>query len=277
MSEFMTSADQKREFDLDMHAKKRRRGHHRALILVIAVLTALLAISVWLARRNPRHWRQHQVALGMTRPQDRRQLAETFEKNLRAAISHSNSADQSPESTGGDDVDHEVNRSGHNGDIRQLIIHVDQINAWLETKLPTWLSQNKPSLPLNVHGLMVAIDGGKLIVAFRVSSMELDKIVSIFLDLTIIGDPKQPQLQIDIARVMAGKLPIPVDALVKHLGKHNSSVAIDEFLQLLDVINGNKFDPIASVPGNHGHLIRLLDLDLTSDMLELEVSIEQLE
>ena len=135
----------------------------------------------------------------------------------------------------------------------------------------------KSTILKTISGLKDSRQGEIFFGDTKINGMEIDKIVSIFLDLTIIGDPKQPQLQIDIARIIAGKLPIPVDALVKHLGKHNSSVAIDEFLQLLDVINGNKFDPIASVPGNRGHLIRLLDLDLTSDMLELKVSIEQLE
>ena len=236
----------------------RRKGRRwqTTLGLFIVLLGGVAAIGTWLWKAEPAHWRNREVMRRISRVEDRQEAAQRLEDRLSVLMRPKTEPSGEP-------------------DVRILTASYREINAWLETELTTWLKKNKQNLPDQIQNPMVATAGRRLIIAFRFDTPELSPIVSLSFNVRTLGNPDQPQLEVKLGRVHAGRIPVPVRAVTKHLRKHESRPKVRAlFEQIVAAYDGSIFDPITLVPNQKRHVVRLLEFSLGDDTIQVAVQIE---
>ena len=252
----MKPADSPAQDDTVPAKKRRGCGCQTMLLVFVVILVGAALLVVWLWLSEPEYWKNWQALRQTIRAEDRAHTADLLRQQIRAKLV--------PEDS----------KQGGTGGVRTIEATAGQLNSWLDTQLTGWLKENGRALPDQVSDVMVAIDGGKFVVAFRFKTSELGQIISLFFDVNIIGDPAQPQLQIQLSHIKAGQLPIPLQAVMNHLKKHETRPAkLALFETVLSAYQGQMFDPIMRVPENKNYLVRLLDFQLRGDLIELKTRV----
>lgn len=131
----------------------------RWLTLGAVVLSAVVVFGVYKLRqfsRQPTYWQTTEAT-----PQAAAQ-AEEFERRVPA----------------------EISRARGEGELWALDIKAAHVNQWLATRLPLWAANQGVELPSRLHRPMVAVEPGRLIVAWQVDEAADAQVVSAAFELT---------------------------------------------------------------------------------------------
>ena len=228
----------------------------KVLVLVIAFFCVTAISGYALLRAEPSYWKQRRRFLQSHTPQQLMEMGESLERRLLAGLTGVSTAANSVEAL-------DVADQGP----RVVRISVDEVNAWLDQRLKGWLGNQGHKLPKEVKEPMIAIEDDNLVIAFRYQTKGFDQIVSGFFGIRILEDG---QAKVERRGISGGKLPLPAETITQqlsHSDKPSSQTA--QAAKLLEAIDGKAFDPVVTVDE---HLIRILDIKLQPDGIELSIA-----
>ncbi|MEX0774711.1 MAG: hypothetical protein WD042_03235 [Phycisphaeraceae bacterium] len=265
--------------------RKRRVWRYIVLAIVLLPIAAFVA-ALALTRMDPPAWKAHQAAMKKSTPAQREAKAVSLEARLTALTSYTR-ADGVPgivlvSASGGERGGAAAALNDGLG-VRQFHVEADEFNAWLETRLPQFLANQNVKLPANMTQPMVAVVDGNIMLAFKYDSERISQVVSLHLKPSITvppgGSKERPQLVLKLDAIRAGRLPFPVDSLVRGLrdSKKSADGKLDPTAathQLANALEGKAIDPVMSVPSDRTRQIRLLAMDLTKNGADITVRLE---
>jgi hypothetical protein len=141
---------------------------------------------------------------------------------------------------------------------RRLEASFEEINAWLNLRLEKYLNNQGIAWPEGVNAVLVAEQDGQLVVAADVDLPQLRQIVSVFFEIVEVdpervaqdsqdadADADPPSLAIRIARITAGRVPLPRARLAALVREQLGPAAQREDLaELLDALATDQAVPI---------------------------------
>lgn len=226
--------------------RRRRRISVRGVILALAALLCLAAVWVvvqW--QRRPAYWQRHDQFMQMPAAEVTA-LADQLESRMVRQVS----------------------QTGRNGDTTTIVIGFDEANAWLMMNLGAWARHQQISIPEPLSDMMVALEGGRPVIGFALATPEVEQVFSIAFDVRMLASG---QAAIQIAGVRAGRLPIPISAVLEHLRKSVPPEILDPVEQL---VAGDPFDPVTPHPGHAAKQLRLVGFEVTSQGVALTLKAE---
>lgn len=145
-----------------------------------------------------------------------------------------------------------------------------EMNALLQTHLNEWASQRGYQMPAEISSPMVALDGERLLLGFRVDVAGVVHAVSAEATLRFQTDGKA---RLKVHNYNLGQLPVPVEALGATLLKRapNDSRA-QELAGWLDKLADFEFRPLVKLPSRHK--ARVVKYEPNADGVRLTVMIE---
>jgi hypothetical protein len=221
-------------------------------MFVVTMLIAAVGIGRGLWHSEPKYWVLNQYFLEVT-PQA--QLTDMADRAFNRVLG------ELSQSSGYKPVDP---RPGHASGVRTIRLEFDEANAWLDQRLNDWLKNQGHRLPAGLSDPMLASNAGRLVVAFRYESDEIDKVFSVLLLLDVLDDG---QAVLTIDGVRAGRLPIPVDTAMKQLPNASDGESGGQPDLFDTLMGGRPFDPILPIDGTRHARIIGLDVDDTGLML----------
>ncbi len=145
-----------------------------------------------------------------------------------------------------------------------------EMNALLQTHLNEWASQRGYQMPAEISSPMVALEGERLLLGFRVDVAGVVHAVSAEATLKFQTDGKA---RLKVHDYNLGQLPVPVEALGATLLKRapNDSRA-QELAGWLDKLADFEFRPLVKLPSRHK--ARVVKYEPNEDGVRLTVMIE---
>lgn len=208
-------------------------------ILGLAVVAAVVVYALLSA--EPDHWKQNLHFRDITPRAQREALAESVQQRVFNALA-----------------------SLSDGRQQQVTIRVsvDEANAWLETRLPGWLTNQNIAMPDAIGDPMIAVSDDRLVTAFEYRSQQVNQIVSMTFDAKVVA-PGQARLR--LFNIRAGRLALPLQTLLDELRSRGGD---DQRLnELTSVCEGEPFD--ANWTSQDGAVCQLVGLDLHDDAVDL--------
>ena len=235
--------------DKSTQEPKRRRVSLGRVVLVAVILACLAGLwVVWQWRRKPPCWSEHDRLQQMS-AETLDRMAEQIERRTLREVS-------------------QIGRVGGDGDTATVEFPFDQTNAWLMVRMKDWALHQSVSLPKPLGDLVVASDGDKPVVAFELKTEEVDQVFSIGFDVRL---PAPGKVTASIDSVHAGRLPIPVGAVLEHLRKSVPRDAIEPMAKLLA---GETFDAVFDHPGHEGKRLRVVGFEVKPDAVAVTLEAE---
>lgn len=216
------------------HGRKRRRISVGGVVLAIAIVFCLAGLwIVWQWNRKPACWSEHDRLKQMP--------AETVERMAKQIENRMLS---------------EVSQIGRNGDTTTIVVPFEDVNAWLMVKLDDWAANQEIAIPKPLGDFVVASESDKPVIAFALETEELSQVFSVAFDVRL---PAPGKLVVQIDSVHAGRLPIPVQAVLEHLRKSVPQNVLEPLEKLAD---GEPFEAVVDHPGNTGKNLRVVGFDV---------------
>ena len=218
------------------HERKRRRISVGGVVLALAIVFCLAGLwVVWQWNRRPACWREHERLEQMP--------AETVERMADRIESRMLS---------------EVSQVGRAGNPATIVLPFEDANAWLMMKLDDWAANRQITIPKPLGDFVIASRSDKTVVAFALETEEVSQIFSVAFDVRL---PAPGKLVVQIDSVHAGRLPIPVQAVLKHLRKSVPQHVLEPLEKLAE---GEPFDAVVNHPGNSGKSLRVIGFDVNA-------------
>ncbi len=225
---------------------------------VVLVLATLWGYWQW--RSKPEYWVKNQAFLAQHTPEQLMTMAESVEQRLLAAVSY----DPTLSDPGGQGLfslaadTYAASVGGHG--TRQLFLTVDEINAWINQRLAGWAANQGLTIPEYVAYPMIAIDDGRLILAFLVDRPSVNQVVSMAVHVAI-QDGQDAILRVE--DVILGQLGVPAE---KWIGKAIQRGASPDYTHMIDqvteALDGMSFDPVLKL---HHQKIQLVAFQLKAN------------
>ena len=219
--------------------RRRRRTLRNVTLVIIALLCVAGSWAVVQWRRVPEYWAAHeQVAPDPV-------LAAVAADELESRVLR------------------EVSQSGREADITTITIRYDQANAWLKMNLRQWAAHQQVTIPSSLRDIVVAQEGGIPVVGVAIKTDEIDQVFSLSLNLRML---ESGQARVQVARVRAGRLPVPLVGIFGHLRKSIPAEVLEPVEQF---VAGTPFDPVMPHPGHEAKRLRLVRFEVTDDAVVL--------
>ncbi len=251
----------------------------RGLFALIAIGILLAVVAWWRWNSTPQYWDEAQAFLGDAENNPRvqaiatsvqqRVLAATNEHDMTLGRNHYVTPVTAQEALDAITVAaiqgaDEAARSGIASDgTRWLVLDLREANAWLAVRLEKALANQNDRLPSGIGKPIVAIQDGKLVVAFKAD--QINQVVSAVLDARMTQDG---QLHLRLLAVRGGELELPVNFLVNQLrdgiGGQKPPAEVVAWLQR--ALDGFKVDPRHNFDGKD---VRLTGLEARGSVIEL--------
>lgn len=240
----------------------RRMGCQIALLSFIAVLALAALLGYWAWKSEPDYWQKNQEL----RKRDNASLlqaATELDTRLLAQVS---------EAGPGEDPLANIGKE------RTIFVSTDEINSWLAAKLNDWLINQNVRIPPQVKDMMVAIDGGELVLAFRYDAPEVNQVISATVDVAADDEGdlilnEQGKGTITMSDVHGGRLPLPVNWVVNLLKKNNTAEdKAEQVEKIAQLLKGVPFEPVQEI--DQIRQVRLLGYELKDDGIEMRVRTE---
>ncbi len=251
-------------------------------VVVVALLAIIgVVVGFFLLRSEPSHWAERQQRRATVPQADRNTQAQSLEARFTALLSYTNPTGDPgikflPDSASTGAVTG-VSTPGQPDDglgLRSISVSTDEVNAWLETRLPEWLANQNVTLPAEVQDPMFAVRDGLVILAFRYETQRVSQVVSMSFRPELIGqDTQNPQLVFALAGVSGGKLPFPSGTLVSRLEEQASTAKNEALTRVADAMAGRPFEPVMPLADGKRQ-VRLINYTLGDDTTELTVRLE---
>ena len=230
-------------------AKSKRKGCGLVVLIVIGLLCVVALVCAMMWTSEPTYWQANQQYIAATSALQLQQTAEQLEKQFSSRISNL--------------------PPGQNGDEQTITISLAQINAWLARRLEGWLVNQGSSLPPQISNIMLATQGDELVLAFELSSDEIEQVVSVVLEIK-----PQPgdKVGFHLIAIRAGRLPVPVGFLAEQLQTDTAgnNTLPDLLTRASAGLSAELVQPIDSL-----RQVRLLDIQPHADSIDLIVREER--
>ena len=229
----------------DPPPRRKRRLIQRIVLGTIGVVLLIGLFLFWRWHHTPSYWRANE-ALMDEQEEHLPQLANEFESRM---ISNASRLD-----TEGADA--------------TLVVPYDLANAWLRSKFPKWLANQGYTIPPPFSDFMIAADDGRPIVAFKLTTPEIEQVISMRFEVRLSGD--RAHIQLDGCH--AGGLRVPVNSIADHLTNKLPAYDIEPLIKL---IHGVSIDPVFKHPGHTNRNLRLIGLEMQKDAAVLTLRAER--
>jgi len=222
-----------------------RSGRRRISVsaVVLAIVTVFCVAGLWLFwqwHRKPVCWQEHDRLAQLSKATITK-MADTIESRLLREVSH----------------------IGRESNTARIVIPFDQANAWLLLRLEEWARHQDVLIPAPLGDRMVAGDDGQLVIAFAIRTEEIDQVFRAAFDVELLEPGK---LTLKVASVHAGRLPIPIGAMVKHLRKSVPKYVLTPIEQLLD---GEPVEAVFDHPGHSARSLRVVGFEVESQSVAI--------
>ena len=215
-------------------------------VLVAFTVVCIVAAVLWRQyHREPAYWEKNQTVIAGQDPAALAEAAEGFERKLvnTTAPAVQGEADEP---------------------VRTIHVTCDEINSWIAVKAAAWAAHQNIQLPREIQGTMVAIEDGHLVVAFKIDTPKLQKVVSAPLQIRLL---ESGQAEVKLLGLRAGDMDVPFWAVPTSLSQNQQSALFFERAQ-----EGIQFTPLRAIDPNRS--LRLIGLAVTDDGLDLTVKTE---
>jgi len=214
--------------------------------LVFFTIACITGAILWRQfHRDPQYWEQNQLKVAGMQPEQLAQQAEDFEKKMLGTTAPA--------------VEGEPDEP-----VRTLHVTCDEVNAWIAVKAQAWAAHQNIELPPQIQGSMIAVEDGRLVIAFKVESPQVQKIISAPIDVKI---DDTGLAHVRILGLRAGDMNVPLWAIPS--GLTNRPDVASQWQQLQ---NGVTFTPVRAIDPHHR--LRLLAMEVKPDGLDLKVKTE---
>ncbi len=254
-------------------------------------LAMAAAVTFWLWRAEPRYWRETREFQRSHSPEQLRALADSVHLELGrlTAIDAENSGVRHNAAPQGDDPDEASDppqedppgtaqtppprRAGfymtQPSDPRKITLDRDRLRAWVMTHLDAALRGAGQELPRAIANPVIDVNDGRFVLGFEYNSPEIRQVVSVYFRLGFEDDGRARVL---LDGASAGRLPIPIRSVAKHMRKNDSHPAAEAVATMIDQLDSYRFDPVMPYDGQRN--VRLLDARLEGESAEFTVRFE---
>lgn len=209
--------------------KRVRRFIAYTLVILTAIICTLVVWGVYLFKHDPAYWTANQRYLEQTSTQEIDRVAmeaEIMVYNLLSTIRADGKGDGKGNTTSSTSADNKTD------DVIQSTINLtsEQMNAWLDRRLPAWAANRNIQLPSEISHLMVHPENGRLAIAFELSKGDYQKVITLVVNITMVGSGRA---MFHLTHVRAGSLTSPVNPskLAKLLNDEELKHLINEMVQ----------------------------------------------
>ena len=278
-----------------------RRGCLAVILLTIG-LGLVLAFGWWRARSAPELWEQQRALLETRTEPERRELSERVEERLRRAAREV-APPPAPASTSGaprqvnggaapsPDPDPEAPRAGaaersgrdkprkgspprakappssEKDEIRQVTLHMDELNALLQERVARWEAQRRGS-PLPIRNPILAIEDDHLVLFIQLLNRGSEMLLALPVDIAIDDRGGVARL----LGVRLGQLPLPgLEALPRLLRSTGDPGLAELAVEAETAASGYPFDPVLEIDA--GLPLRVVGLEVDGEAQALHLTI----
>jgi len=255
--------------------RKLRKLIKRTILLSLLTLTIVAVVMFYLARSEPAHWKEHQAFIHQTSPEQIAQLTDDVQSQLdllaNLGIDQSKNHETTSFSIGDDPLLEGVRPEDvHINQDQTLTLTNDQLAAVVQTRLDGWMQERGYIKPPEIKDPMIAVDDGKLVMAFELDAGGFKSVISGKFELTIKEDGTA---ELSLKRFLVGKLPVPANAIGEHLRKQSNgderAAKVGDWLEKLQQFT---FKPVLELENRRR--ARIQDYKLLDKGLELTVRIQ---
>jgi hypothetical protein len=227
--------------------KKWAMGCFLALLVAFTTVCIVVAVMWRQFHREPEFWDKQQALLGSQDPKELAQSAEDFERKiLNSTAAPGESEPVEPE--------------------RTIHITCDEVNAWIAVKAKAWAAHQNIQLPAEVQGTMITIEDGHLVIAFRLETPKVQKVVSAPMEVRVL---ENGFAEVKLLGLRAGDMNVPLWAIPASLAQGGGR---DESAWLEQAQAGIQFLPVRAIDPYRS--LRLTAIAVTADGLDLTVKTE---
>ena len=240
--------------------------------LVILLLVTAVGLAGWyivhLWRTVPAGWQQVDANRAATTPQQRSELAAEFEKRVLSQLSRIPLSNDRPATDRGnpDNADAVAESDAH-----RIAMSNDEINAWLEHRLPLWAANQGLPLPEELESVRFWSEDRQPVLASQVTIEDISQIISVSLDLKL---RESGDAIVKMGRIRGGRLTMPQTDLIDHAIDHVRARSEKVASQLAPLLEGHAFDPV--FPLDRQRQARLTGYAVDDDGLTLRLRTEPL-
>lgn len=210
------------------------------LLAVVGLLSAGGGYAYHLWNTVPAGWQEVEHHRSRRTPQDRAALAARVENRVMSALSSTPSS-PAPSSS----VAFASESTPDVPAVQTLTLSNEEINVWLEHRLPLWAANQNVPLPEEIHELRYWPEADQPVVAAQIALEDVTQVVSIVFDLELRDDGKA---RLRLHDVRGGRLPMPtrrfVDRTIEDLQERSASQKVQD---IVDLLHGHWFDPVVPI------------------------------
>jgi hypothetical protein len=279
------------ETDKTTHKRRGRVGKtlKRLILVALLVSTVTAGVVVYLARSQPAYWQENRRFLAESTPEQIEGLAQQVDVQLEslatlgidetaAGTAAAPRVIQPPTGPNG-----AAGADGGAGDpvsVRPEDVHInadqtitlnnEQLAAVVQTRMDEWMDDRGYIRPAEITDPMIAVDNGKLVMAFAFEAGGFSTVISGKFDLKIRDDG---MAVLSLKRFLVGNLPVPADAIGEQLrnstGGDERAAQVGQWLEKLQHL---EFKPVIEIENRRR--IRVMDYKLFEKGLELTVRVQ---
>jgi len=226
--------------------RNRARNIVTGVVLAIIAVVCIIFISVWLMwEMTPSWWKNNEAYLA-AHDADLPQVANDIETRLISELSQADS----------------------DGERTVIEVPYDQANAWLRHRFPQWARNQGHTIPPPLSNFMIAHDRGRPVLAFAVTTPEIEQVFSMRFDVNITS---RGVARVKLDDFKAGRLDIPAETLIEHLRNKLPAYNIGDLVRLIE---GLRFDPVFKHPGHTSRNLRVVGFEANESAIRLTVEAE---
>lgn len=154
------------------------------------------------------------------------------------------------------------------GQLVTLTVPYDLANAWLRSKFPKWMANQGYLIPPPFSDFMIATENGMPVIAFRLTTPEIEQVISMRFAVQLQGD--NARIHLDNCR--AGRLSIPAESIIEHLGNKLPGYNIEPLIKL---VRGVTFERVTKHPGHTNRDLRLMDIKFIENEMVLTLQAQR--
>jgi hypothetical protein len=245
--------------------KRVRRFIAYGLVILTAMITATLVWCVYLWKHDPQYWTENRTFLQDTPSQDIDRMAMDAENmvfNLLSTSTSNNGESQTTQTVANNQSSSKSKTTSKTPPSppieKQIKLSTDQINAWLERRLPAWMSNQNFKLPEEFSHYMFHPENGQATVAFEYNKADMSKVFSLVFSITMLSEG---HALVHLRQVRGGSLASPVSPAKL------ASLIHDDTLQrwVNEMVQGKKVDMTFPHPVESGKKITVKQLAIHSN------------
>lgn len=206
------------------------------LLGLVILFVGFVSYAYYLLRQAPEGWQQVEAARVELPPAYRAEIASSAERRVVEALSFTAEIIEAYQSGQPPAFDQPLRRT--------VTLTNQEINAWLEGRLPLWIENQGMPWPKEVSDLRYWVEDGRPVVGFRYTTPDIDQVVSVGCDLVI--DPDGGDARFQFVQLRGGRLPLPLDRF-KAPTLRQLVQSEPQAQRLAEVLDGTGFDPIYPV------------------------------